>query len=303
MRYFGNNISLIVNEMVVSYSDLGPDNAPVIIFIHGFPLNKFMWNKQIEALKDNFRVIAYDIRGHGESDTGNDPFSIDLFVDDLIRFMNALKIQKASLCGLSLGGYIALKAIEDYPERFEALVLSDTTCKTDSPKAKAIRLKSIENIIKNGVYKYADRSLENLFAPESLSTKPQEILSVKEMIMNTSELSLCSTLLALSAREETSSGLSEINVPVLILVGENDGITPPAAARFMQKKIKNSSLEVIEGAGHLSNLENREAFNQHLHLFFDPIYVNQFTVSQSSENTIFRDLRNKLSMLLSFRSI
>jgi pimeloyl-ACP methyl ester carboxylesterase len=136
MRYFGNNISMVVNEMVVSYSDLGPDNAPVIIFIHGFPLNKSMWNKQVEVLKDNFRVIAYDIRGHGESDTGNDPFSIDLFVDDLIRFMNALKIHKASLCGLSMGGYIALKAIEDNSERFEALVLCDTTCKTDLPKVK-----------------------------------------------------------------------------------------------------------------------------------------------------------------------
>src|ERR1035437_4356167 len=169
MRYFGNNISLIVNEMVVSYSDLGPDNAQVIIFIHGFPLNKSMWNKQVEVLKANFRVIAYDIRGHGESDTGNNPFSIDLFVDDLIRFMNALKIHKASLCGLSLGGYIALKAIEDYPERFEALVLCDTTCKADSPTAKATRLKTIENIIKKGVYKYTDGSLNNLFSPESFT--------------------------------------------------------------------------------------------------------------------------------------
>lgn len=303
MRYFGNNISLIVNEMVVSYSDLGPENAPVIIFIHGFPLNKSMWNKQVEVMKVNFRVIAYDIRGHGESDTGNDPFSIDLFVDDLIRFMNALKIHKASLCGLSMGGYIALKAIEDYPERFEALVLSDTTCKTDSPKAKATRLKTIENIIKKGVYKYADGSLNNLFAPESFTTKQDEISSVKEMIMNTSELSLCSTLLALSARQETCTGLSDINVPVLILVGEKDGITPPANARYMQKKIKESTLQIIEGAAHLSNLENKEAFNHHLQLFFDSIYKNQLNVSQSSENTIFRDLRNKLSMLLSFRSI
>jgi 3-oxoadipate enol-lactonase len=303
MRYFGNNISLIVNDMVVSYSDLGPDDAPIIIFIHGFPLNKTMWNEQVDALKDNFRVIAYDIRGHGESDAGNDPFSIDLFVTDLIRFMDTLKISKASLCGLSMGGYIALKAVESYSERFESIVLSDTTCLADLPEAKEKRMKSIENIINNGVYKYADGSLNNLFAPESLLSKPDEMLSVKKMIINTSELSLCSTLLALASREETCTNLSKINIPVLILVGEKDKIIPQSAAKFMQKKIKNSSLKVIESAGHLSNLENPKVFNDYLKDFFDPIYKQRINNNQSSDHTILRDLRNKLNMLLSFRSI
>ena len=84
MRYFGNNIKTLVNNLVVSYTDEGPDEAPAIIFIHGFPLNKSMWDKQMEALKDNYRVIAYDIRGHGDSDAGNEEFSIDLFVSDLL---------------------------------------------------------------------------------------------------------------------------------------------------------------------------------------------------------------------------
>ena len=303
MRYFGNNISLIVNDMVVSYSDLGPDEAPVIIFIHGFPLNKTIWNMQVDALKDNFRVIAYDIRGHGESDTGNDPFTIDLFVTDLIRFMDTLKINKASLCGLSMGGYIALKAVESNSNRFESLVLIDTTCMADLPKAKEKRMKAIENIIKDGVYKYADGSLNNLFAPESLLSKSDEMLSVKKMIINTSELSLCSTLLALASRQESCSKLTEINIPVLILIGVKDKIIPRAAAKFMHKKIKNSTLKLIETAGHLSNLENPKVFNDYLNDFFDPIFKRQINNSQPSDHTILRDLRNKLNMLLSFRSI
>ncbi|MHB9141331.1 MAG: alpha/beta fold hydrolase, partial [Paludibacter sp.] len=83
MRYFGNNIKTLVNNLVVSYTDQGPDDAPVLIFIHGFPLNKSMWNKQVEELKKNYRVIVYDIRGHGDSDAGTEDFSIRLFENDL----------------------------------------------------------------------------------------------------------------------------------------------------------------------------------------------------------------------------
>ena len=121
MRTKGKNIRITVNNLTVSYNDEGPDEAPVIIFIHGFPFNKSMWDMQVEALKDTYRVIAYDIRGHGNSDTGNEDFSIELFVNDLLLLMNTLKLNKTMLCGLSMGGYIALNAIENYPERLTRL--------------------------------------------------------------------------------------------------------------------------------------------------------------------------------------
>ena len=303
MRYSGNNIKLMVNDLMVNYTDAGPDEAPIIIFIHGYPLNKSMWDKQVDALMGNFRVIAYDIRGHGESDAGNEAFSINLFVADLIGFMDALRIHKVSLCGLSMGGYIALKAIESYPERFEAMVLCDTTCSADSPEAKEKRMKAVESIIQKGVAQYADASIKNFFPQESFVTSPEIISSVKEMIINTSELSLCSTLLALSSRHETCTGLPDIKVPVLILVGEKDSITPPSAAIFMHENIKKSSLQIINRAGHLSNLENPEEFNKHLKLFFNSVYTGHINNSHGSDNSILRDLRNKLNMLLSFRSI
>jgi len=303
MRYSGNNIKLMVNNMQVNYTDVGPDEAPVIIFIHGFPLNLSMWDKQLEALNDKFRLISYDIRGHGESDAGNDVFSIELFVTDLIGFMDSLKVTKASVCGLSMGGYIALNAIEQYPERFESMVLCDTTCKADLPEGKEKRMKAVENIITNGVHNYASESVKNLFASGSFKSNNPAISEVKEMITNTSELSLCSTLLALSSRKETCSKLSEIKVPVLILVGDEDIITPASAAMFMHEGLKNSNLKIINGAGHLSNLENPAEFNQHLIVFFDSVYQDNLINKQTSDNTILRDLRNKLNMLLSFRTI
>lgn len=268
MRSKGKNIELSINNITVNYSDDGPENAPAIIFIHGFPFNKSMWTMQLEALKDTHRVIAYDVRGHGNSGEGDSEFSMDLFANDLLSLMDALKLDRAILCGLSMGGYIALNAIEKYPERFDGLILSDTQCAADTPEAKEKRLKAIENIRENGVEKYADESIKNLFAIESFATKKNEIAEVREMIVKTSKQSLFNTLIALSKRKETCSGLSNITVPVLIVVGSEDKITPVASAELMHKKIQGSFLNIIAHAGHLTNLENPFEFNQLLINFF-----------------------------------
>ncbi len=274
MREIGNNVEITVNDLTVSYNDEGENGAPVIIFIHGFPFNKSMWDKQLKALKENYRVIAYDVRGHGNSDAGKGDFSIELFANDLLTFMDALKIDKAMLCGLSMGGYIALNAVEKYPDRFDALILSDTTCVADTPEAKEKRLKVIESIKKSGVEKYAEESIKNLFAPESLSTKKEEIAAVREMIVNTSKQSLYKTLQAFYKRKETCSKLHDINVPVLIVVGKEDKITPPEAAQMMHEKIEDSILYIIEHAGHLSNIENPFDFNNQLEEFFSTVYYS-----------------------------
>jgi pimeloyl-ACP methyl ester carboxylesterase len=231
-----------------------------------------MWNLQVEPLKDNYRLIMYDIRGHGNSDAGNEDFSIDLFANDLIGLMDALKIDKAILCGLSMGGYIALNATIKYPERFVALVLSDTQCIADTPEAKEKRMKAIESIRKTGVEKYAGESIKNLFAPESFRLRKAEIAVVREMIVKTSEQTLCNTLNALSVRKETCSNLTDIKIPVLIMAGKEDKITPPAAAQFMFGKIKGSLLYIIDHAGHLSNIENPGEFNNQLKKFIAAVY-------------------------------
>jgi 3-oxoadipate enol-lactonase len=269
MRCIGNNIGIVINNLTVSYTDQGPDDAPIIIFIHGFPLNKSMWDIQVETLKKNYRVITYDIRGHGNSHPGIDEFFIELFVNDLLRFIKKLGIEKSILCGLSLGGYIALNAVLKYPDRFDGLILNDTQCIADTPEIKENRCNAIIRIKEKGVEQYADEIIKNLFAPETFTKNKNVIDAVKEMIISTPKQSLCNTLHALAERKETCTQLHEINIPVLIMVGKEDKITPIAAARQMHELILNSKLEIIQQAGHLSNLEDPAAFNTHLVKFLE----------------------------------
>ena len=272
MRNPGKNLKMTINNLTVNYNDEGPDDAQVIIFIHGFPFNKSMWNMQVEALEDHYRVITYDVRGHGGSDAGSVDFSIELFVDDLFSLMEALKIDKTMLCGLSMGGYIALNAIEHAPKSFNALILCDTSCKADAPETKVKRMKAINSVKNNGVEAYADESLSNLFAPESFATMKEEITKMKEMIVNTSKESICKTLQALSVRVDTCDKLPDIKVPVLIMVGKKDKITPYSEAHLIHEKIKGSILHIIGHAAHLSNIENPYDFNKQLRKFADSVH-------------------------------
>ena len=283
-RRIGNKINITINNLTVSYSDHGPDDAPVIIFIHGFPLNKSMWNIQVEALKENYRVIAYDIRGHGNSDPGIDEFFIELFVIDLLRLMEKLKIEKSILCGLSLGGYIALNAVLKHPDRFDGLILNDTQCIADTPEIKENRCNAIISIKEKGVEQYADEIIKKLFAQETFTKNKNVIDAVREMIISTPKQSLCNTLHALAERKETCDQLPEINIPVLIMVGQEDKITPIAAAQQMHEKILNSKLEIIQQAGHLSNLEDPTAFNTHLVKFLELVGKKSFSLSDIDGN-------------------
>ncbi len=304
MRYSGKNINLFLNNLMVSYTDDGPDDAPVIIFIHGFPLNKTMWNRQLKVLKDQYRVIAYDVRGHGESESGdNSTFSIENFAHDLIYFMDALKIDRASLCGLSMGGYIALNAVENYPHRFESLVLCDTSCFPDTAETIEKRMKTVEDIQKNGLQRYADTSIKILFAPESLATKEVEIAAVKEMILATSVQSISKTLLALCVRKETCTLLPHIQVPVLVLVGEKDKITPLTTATYMHENIKHSTLHAIKHAGHLSNLENSVDFNKQLKTFFAAVHKQQGATPSEGITAFVEQLRDTLKSFVALLTI
>lgn len=276
MRNLGKSLTTTLNNLTVSYTDDGLYDAPAIVFIHGFPLNKSMWSHQVESLKKNCRVITFDVRGHGESEIGSDTFSIDLFTDDLMKLMDALEVHNTALCGLSMGGYIALNAVQEYPKRFNALILCDTHCAGDTPDVKEKRMEDIQFIKKNGIEAYAEKNLEKLILPESLKSKKEETKAVKEMIKDMSVESLIRTLHALAERKETCTNLSQIDIPVLILMGEEDKITPPSKGQFMQNNINNSELKLVENAGHLSNLDNPNHFNKLLTQFVDSLYEKDY---------------------------
>jgi 3-oxoadipate enol-lactonase len=243
-----------------------PAGTPVV-FLHGFPFTHAMWEPQAQALKDRRRVLRYDHRGHGKSDVGDGQFPLEFLVDDLIGMLDAWKVEKAVLCGLSMGGYIALRAMERNPERIRGLVLCDTRSEADSNEAKIKRAASIRAVKEQGVAVFAEAFLKSLFPPESFTERPQAVDTVRQIMLKNSPLGVCGALLALATRTDTTASLSAIRVPTLILVGEKDSITPVSAAQALHERIVKSELHIIPNAGHASNVENALVFNQHLRDF------------------------------------
>lgn len=254
----------VVNGVEINYIDLDAPGALPIVLIHGFPFSYEMWRPQIEALENKFRVIAYDIRGHGDSGIGDGQYMIELFVDDLIGLLNHLKLEKAVLCGLSMGGYIALRLVEKYPERVKALILADTQSRPDSNETKLRRAASIGAVKKLGVKPYAENFVKAVFTTDNLTKKKAAVEKIKQIIQMNSSLGICGALLALASRTDTTGALPGIKVPTLILVGEHDALTPPSASQEMHDKIAKSEIHLIPNSAHMSNLENQDEFNKHI---------------------------------------
>lgn len=256
----GNDLTLRVNDFDLSYDDIGEGKVP-IIFLHGFPFDKSMWKSQLDALKASNRVIACDIRGFGQSSDEDTMLSIDLFAEDLIDFMNELRIEKAIICGLSMGGYITLNAARRFPDRFEALILCDTQCNADNDDVKAKRQSAIEGIEANGPAEFNEKFLLSVFHKDSIAKKESLVKDLRKVVNANTPNIIINGLNAISQRSETCSVLDKIEVPTLIICGRDDQVTPLTQSEAMHSQIEDSVLRIIENAGHVSNLEQTEDFN------------------------------------------
>ncbi len=256
-----------INGWSMNYVERGAPGAAPVIFIHGFPFSHEIWEPQMRALPNQFRAIAYDLRGHGQSDVGDGQYTIEFFVDDLIALMDHLVVERATVCGLSIGGYIALRALERHPDRFHGLVLCDTKSAPDSDEGRVKRAASLKSVKMSGVGPFADGFVKTVFAASTFNTHPEIVESIRGVIKGTSPLAIGGTLLALASRTDTTPSLANIAVPTLILCGEHDILTPPRESESMHGKIAGSVYHTIPSAAHLSNLENPAAFNERLIAF------------------------------------
>lgn len=260
-----------IENTKIAYQVYGQNNVNTLVFIHGFPFDQSMWKQQIDFFQKNFKIVTFDVRGHGNSEIGNKDFTINLLADDLIFLLDELNIQKAVICGLSMGGYIALNAVKRFPERFAALVLCDTTCKADTEEGKQKREQTKNVINQKGTAFYAEQSIPNLFAENSLINLENEVNRFKQMIIQTPVKTLVQTLTALAQREDTCQVLQNIKIPVLIVVGDQDKLTPVEAAKNMTIQLPSPTLCTIPEAGHISNVENPVVFNNYLSVFLSTI--------------------------------
>lgn len=257
----GTDINIKIDDITINYNDLGEGKLP-IIFIHGFPFDKSSWQPQLDYLRQYDRIITYDLRGYGNSTLNQEKISITMLADDLIKFMDALQIQKAIVCGLSMGGYILLNALNRYPKRFAAIILSDTQCIADTPEAKEKRYKNIALLESGGLSEFTENMIKNLFYTESFTTKKETVASLKKVMLSASPDVISETLRALAAREEMCYTLENIIIPTLIITGKEDKAVSPQQSTFMHQQIPRSILNIIDKAGHLPNLEKPEEFNR-----------------------------------------
>jgi pimeloyl-ACP methyl ester carboxylesterase len=248
----------------LAYEIRGPRSAPWLIFIHGFPFNRSLWAQQLRTFSRSWRSVAYDLRGLGQSSLGTPPKLLETYVDDLLALLDHLGAARAVLVGLSMGGYIALRAAQKAPTRVAALALCDSKAAADDDAAKLARHAALETLHTQGLKAYVDASLPKLLAPSTLRRRPAVVGSLRRMMLANRPAGIANGIVAMAGRTDSTALLPTLRIPVLFLAGEEDALTPPSLQRAMQRTTPRARLVLLKGAGHVSNLESPAAFDRAL---------------------------------------
>ncbi|GAC1385516.1 MAG: alpha/beta fold hydrolase [Ktedonobacteraceae bacterium] len=253
-------MKLRVHAVDLAYDDHGIGEP--VIFLHAFPLNRAMWEGQIKALlnEQKFRLVSLDWRGFGESDITADLSTMDMFADDVAGLMDALGMEQAVICGLSMGGYAAFAMLRKYPHRLKALVLADTRPDADTEEGKANREKLAQLAEVEGNEAIANLQLPRLIADHTRQQHPEVELRVRQMINAATPSGIAAAARGMALRADATELLAAITCPTLVLVGEQDALTPPGVAQEYAARIPGVQFAVIPHAGHLSSLEQPETF-------------------------------------------
>ena len=257
-----------MSESLLAHLEAG--TGPAVVLLHGYPFDHSMWSEQIDFLSAHgYRVIAPDLPGFGGSLQEDDRTIITMA--DMARavaaLMDKLAIADATICGLSMGGYVAFEFVHLFPMRARGMVLAGTRAAADNEQEKQARAQQAEQMLAKGMVEIAEASLPKLLAPRTLAEKPAVVTRVRDMILRADPRGAAAAQRGMAARRDYSADLPGINMPVLIIVGRQDPIRPVADAEFMHQGLSNSRLEIIEDAAHMTNMEQLEIFNRALREF------------------------------------
>lgn len=258
-----------VREIELAYDDVGAGVS--VVLLHGFPFNRTLWREQADALADSHRVVTPDLRGHGETTATSEPATMEEMARDVAALLDELKIERAVIGGLSMGGYVALAFYRLFPRRVRALLLADTRAQADTEEAKRGREETAERALSEGMTAIADAMLPKLLSHTTHMKEPAKVARVREMILKTKPVGAAAALRGMALRRDQTSLLANIFQPALVIVGSEDQITPPADSETLRREIRGSRLQVIEGAGHVSNIERPQEFNAALLKFLRDI--------------------------------
>jgi len=238
-----------------------PKGLPVVL-LHAFPLSGAMWEPQLEALKA-FRTVVPDLRGFGGTPLAA-PWFIEHAVDDVHETLSSLGVDQAVLIGLSMGGYVALRAVEKYPSRVKGLVLCDTRAEADANENKIKRAAAVDFVRAHGVGPFVGPFLNDALAPKTLSERPKVVEYLRGVAEKASPEAVMAALAALAARADMTAALPKITAPTCVIVGSQDKLTPLVLSEAMRARVPGAELHVIPDAGHFSSAENPAAFNERL---------------------------------------
>jgi len=256
-----------INDITIHYEIEGPADAPVITFSHSLAATLQLWDLQLPALRDSYRLLRLDTRGHGSSSAPAGDYSMQELSRDVIGLLDHLGIQRTNFVGISMGGMIGQVLAIEHPQRLELLILCDTSSRVPPEKAPAWdeRIRTAES---HGMSALAEQTLERWLSAEFQRTHPQITEHIRNMIVNTPVPGFVGCCRAIS-NFDVSQSVAKITTPTLVIVGEEDSSTPIVAAEAIKEQIKSAELLVLPKALHLTNVETAELFNQAIRRFLD----------------------------------
>jgi len=246
------------NGININYQIDGPDDAPWIVFSNSLATTTAMWDEQAAALRNSYRVLRYDQRGHGSTDAPAGRYAFDTLLADAVALLDALSIKKAHFAGLSMGGATALGLAERHPDRFESIIVCDSPCQS-TPQSSQQWEERIAIAQKQGIAALVEPTVSRWFPPEIFAKNPPHIDKVRAMIRATPVNGFIGCAAALADHNYTTA-IAAVKCPVLFLVGEKDA--PAPAMRKLHENLPGSRYVELPGAGHISNMDRPAEFNR-----------------------------------------
>jgi 3-oxoadipate enol-lactonase len=254
----------------IAYAVAG--DGPPLVLLHPFPAHHEFWLPAAQALTSRYRVILPDLRAHGDSDAGEGPATMEKHAFDLARILDDADVGRALFCGVSIGGYILFEFWRKFRGRVAGLVLCDTRPQPDTPEGRALRLKSAEDVLERGTEPFIDSMIPKLLGKTTLAARPDLVAQARRMMRKMSPSDIAQVQRGMAERLDSVPTLKTIDVPTLILIGEEDGLSTPADGELMRQNISRSQFKLIPKAGHYAPREQPEEVGKLIRQFADAFH-------------------------------
>jgi pimeloyl-ACP methyl ester carboxylesterase len=262
----------IIRGCRVFYRDLNSEKSEIILLIHGHPFDNTMWDYQIDALSENFRLILPDLRGYGKSDHEFDKIFIEEQALDLAILLDSLQIEQVHLIGLSMGGQIGVEFCRLFPHRAKSLILCDSNPAAESPASYKSRLQMAERINSIGMTEYTRQDIYKYLAESTIENKKEVYKHLYRMMTATKTAGVVASHRGRAERWDNLGFLNKIRCPTMVIVGDSDFFTPVSEMKVIAELIPNARFEIIENSGHMPNMEHPTQFNLVMERFYKDVW-------------------------------